>query len=339
MNAAGKKVKLKVTPAVARILAQNAPREMQLSAARGAVPLSAGELVLTLLFLIHGKDPILRAESVKTLKSLPANLLKPVSSDPQTHPQVLDLIARHRSEDLAVMEGLLLNPAVADSTMIALAGSCQGTVLSLIANNDERLLATPDIIHAILDNPHADKAVKFRFGWQEPKAEAKMPAAARSSAPGAVDDELDDEEIEEFEEENLSKYQQALEFGVSDKIKLALTGDKEWRSIFLKDPNKLVSAAVLKNPRITEGEVLMVAKNRTASEELIRLINLNREWVKNFEIRKALVMNPRTPLPKALRYMGTLGERDIKELAKSKNVSQVIVNNARRIMMAKGKKK
>ena len=45
----------------------------------------------------------------------------------------------------------------------------------------------------------------------------------------------------------VSKYQLALEMGVSEKIKMALTGDKEWRNIFLKDPNKLVSSAVMKN--------------------------------------------------------------------------------------------
>jgi hypothetical protein len=120
---------------------------------------------------------------------------------------------------------------------------------------------------------------------------------------------------------------------------MALTGDKEWRNIFLKDANKLVSSAVLKNPRITDGEVLAVAKNKSASEELIRLITLNREWVKSYEIKKALILHPRTPLPKALRYMEILTEKDIKSLAKSRGVSQVIVNNARRMLMAKQRKK
>ena len=70
----------------------------------------------------------------------------------------------------------------------------------------------------------------------------------------------------------------------------------------------------MKNPRITDGEVLTVAKNKSSSEELIRLITLNREWVKHYEIKKALVMHPRTPLPKALRYMGILSDKDLKNL-------------------------
>jgi len=329
------KVKLKVAPAVARIVAKDAPRDLQLSAARGAVPLQAGELLTTLLFLIHGKDANIRAEAQKSLRNLPVNILKPVTASEETHPQVLDLVARYRSADLGVMETLLFNPAVENNTLIDLAGRCGAEVLALIANNDERLIASPDIIDAILANPQADRALKFRFGWKEPEAEDPAPAQPLQDQEYAGEEG----EIEDLEEENLSKYQQALEFGVSDKIKLALTGDKEWRSIFLKDNNKLVCSAVLKNPRITDGEVLMIAKNRTANEELIRIINLNREWVKNYEIRKALVMNPRTPLPKALRYMASLSEKEIKELSKSKNVSQVIVNNARRMMMVKEKRK
>jgi len=125
---------------------------------------------------------------------------------------------------------------------------------------------------------------------------------------------------------------------VAEKIKMALTGDKEWRTILLRDSNKLVCGAVLKNPRITDGEVLAVARNRSAGDELIRLILLNNEWIKVPEIRKALVVHPRTPLPKALRFLNAFSEKELKQLAKSRNVSQVIANSARRMLMVKEKK-
>jgi len=341
MTETSQTVRLKVSPEVARIVNKSAPRDLQLSAARGAVPLQGKDLVTALLFLANSRDAEIRQEALGTLRSLPVGVLKPVAADHQAHPQLLDFLARQRSQELALMELLLVNPALPDQSLVHLAGRVQGTILSLIANNDERLIQAPDIINAILDNPNADRALKFRFGWKDPDATA-TPASAVSE-PARRDQlpegEMDDDAPVDESDEHLSKYQEALEFGVSDKIKYALTGDKEWRSIFLKDPNKLVHSSVLKNPRITEGEVLMVAKNRSASDELIRMINLNREWVKNYEIRKALVMHPKTPLPKALRYMNTLGERDIKELVRSRNVAQIIVNNARRMLMAKEKKK
>ena len=63
------------------------------------------------------------------------------------------------------------------------------------------------------------------------------------------------------------------------KIKMAMMGDKEWRLLLIKDTNKLVSTAVLKNPRLTDPEVLAIAKSIELSEEIIRLICMNKEWI------------------------------------------------------------
>lgn len=136
-------------------------------------------------------------------------------------------------------------------------------------------------------------------------------------------------------DEHESKYQQSLHMGVAEKIKVALTGDKEWRALLINDTNKLVSSAVLKNPRITEGEVLALARNRSTGDELIRLIMLNREWMKSYAIKQALVCHPRTPVGQALRFMSILSEKDLKSLAKSREVSPVLVNQARRMLLGK----
>ncbi|MEA3544280.1 MAG: hypothetical protein U9R69_03560, partial [Thermodesulfobacteriota bacterium] len=80
---------------------------------------------------------------------------------------------------------------------------------------------------------------------------------------------------------------------------------------------------------------LTVAKNRSSSDELIRIILLNRDWIKLYEMKKLLVIHPRTPLQMAMRFMTFLSEKDIRVLAKSRNVTQAIVNNARRILMTR----
>jgi cytochrome c oxidase cbb3-type subunit 3 len=46
-------------------------------------------------------------------------------------------------------------------------------------------------------------------------------------------------------------------------VKAALTGDKEWRKLLIRESNKLVCAAVLKNPRVSDGEVLAVVNNKS----------------------------------------------------------------------------
>lgn len=307
-------------------------------AARGALPLSGKDLVTALFFLRHGADPEIKTQALATLKGLPATVLAPVMQDTSLHPRLLDFVAKLRLGDVAVMEPLLTNPAVSAATLAYVGGRAAGAVLSLVAHNDRRLKESPEIVAAILANPRAERALKFRLGWTDAPAPATLPGEEAAEAAGESGPEAETEAAAAaVEEEGFSKYQLALEMGVSEKIKMALTGDKEWRSIFLKDPNKLVSSAVLKNPRITDGEALAVAKNKSSSEELIRLITLNREWVKNYEMQKALVLHPKTPLPKALRYMNVLTEKDLKGLAKSRGVAQVIVNNARRMLVVKQK--
>jgi hypothetical protein len=339
MNDTVRTVRLRVSPEVARIVGKGSPREAQLTAARGDLPLPARDLVTALFFLRHGGDPEIRDLSLKTLQELDADILAAVVEDPACHPQLLDFVARLRLEDRTVIESLLGNPAVSSATLSHIAENGGGAILTLFTGRNELLRKSPEIVSAIFSNPRADRPLKMCLGWKE------EPEAGVGKTREEQEEDVEDgagspatKDVEE-DEENLSKYQMALEMEVSKKIKMALTGDKEWRNIFLKDSNKLVSSAVLKNPRITDGEVLAVAKNKSASEELIRLITLNREWVKSYEIKKALILHPRTPLPKALRYMEILTEKDIKNLAKSRGVSQVIVNNARRMLMAKQRKK
>jgi hypothetical protein len=341
MTSQTKTVRMRVSPEVARIVAPDAPREAKLDAARGALPLSGKDLVSTLFFLFYGADREIRAKALETFRRLPPDTLLPVLENMESHPRFLDFVARCRIAEPTIIRSLLDHPALTDATLLHLAQQAGEAVLSLLAAS-ERCGSAPEVVAALLANPCASEEIRDRFSATAAAGAAGTDAdtGAEADAEGAAGEDGEvEEDAGEEEELNLSKYQMALEMGVSDKIKMALTGDKEWRTIFLKDPNKLVSSAALKNPRITDGEVLAVAKNKSSNDELIRLINLNREWVKHYEVKKALVMHPRTPLPKALRYMDILTEKDLKNLAKSRSVSQVIVNNARRMLLARQRKK
>ena len=108
--------------------------------------------------------------------------------------------------------------------------------------------------------------------------------------------------------------------------------------ILIRDPNRLIQRFVLKNPRITEDEVLMVARNRNLDVEVLRTIGEHRQWSRNYQIKLALVTNPKTPLATAIHFVGTLMERDLHFLAKSKNVSQTVAGQARRLLMQRERK-
>lgn len=117
---------------------------------------------------------------------------------------------------------------------------------------------------------------------------------------------------------------------VAMRVKLALTGNKDARQVLSHDAVKLVQACVLKNPRFTLEEALAMAKNRSLAGELLRIIADQRDWVRNYSIRLALVQNPKTPLQVALGLLNGIQDRDMRILAKSRNVASVLQSQAKR---------
>ncbi len=153
----------------------------------------------------------------------------------------------------------------------------------------------------------------------------------RDEAGGAKDE--DEEEVEE------SLYQKVQKMKVVEKMRLAMRGDKEARGLLMREPSKLVQYAIINNPRITDGEVAVLAHSKQVDEEVLRKIAANREWMKLYPIRMALTTNPKTPLPIAMKLVSTLMFQDLRMIAKSKAVSASIAQAARKLVTAKQESK
>jgi len=148
---------------------------------------------------------------------------------------------------------------------------------------------------------------------------------------------LDEREAEKAAPEATSLYAEILSMHINKKIKLALRGNKDARTILIRDTNKMIRRFVMYNPRISDGEVISVCRNRSADEELLRIVNDKREWIRNYQVKLALVQNPRTPLPIVMKHVPALDERDIRFLARSKNVSATVSAQCRRILFTRQK--
>lgn len=126
---------------------------------------------------------------------------------------------------------------------------------------------------------------------------------------------------------------QKMSFG--DKRLLALRGGKEVRSILMKDPNREIVLAVLDNPKITETEIEVITKSRSAPEEVIRKIIRKREWMKNYTIVLSIVSNPKTPAGNAVPLLSELKTKDLTILSKSKNISEAVRIASRRLLQSR----
>lgn len=136
------------------------------------------------------------------------------------------------------------------------------------------------------------------------------------TAPGAGQVSADEDEDQQ------SVTQKLAQLGVAERMKAAMKGSKSERAILIRDPNKLVSSAVLSSPKISDSEVESFAKLANVSEEILRTIGMNRGWIKNYGVVSALSKNPKTPLAVSLKFVQRLNDRDLKAISLDRNLQE-----------------
>ncbi len=118
-----------------------------------------------------------------------------------------------------------------------------------------------------------------------------------------------------------------------ERLKLAMKGSREARVILLRDSSVMIRRFVLMNPRISDDEVLSVVRNRQVDGELLKIIWRRDEWLANYQIKLALVKNPKTPVQISMKYISSLLMRDLRQMAKSKNIPTAVNGMAKRIVV------
>lgn len=153
-----------------------------------------------------------------------------------------------------------------------------------------------------------------------PESPAASPAGT-ASTPASAGPAAHHKPPEPKRENTLQKINR---LDVKGRIQLALKGNKEERSILIRDGTKVVALAVLEAPKLSDGEVEKFAGQKNVLEAVLRQIPLKRRFMKNYIVVRNLVGNPRTPLDLGLGLMKNLLTQDLKNLSNNKEVSETI---------------
>ena len=342
-----------------------APLPLRMMGAKGLVPAVAPADLVALLFLLASDpDENVRITAARTAETLPEKILGVALRSDEVHGDALDWLADRCAGKDAALELLLLNAAAHDATIARLAAAVSQPLADIVRQNELRLLRHDAIIRKLCLNPNAlastvDAACEFcvrngltlldvpqlvaahvRVHGVDPTARPEEETAEKLMADFAQELATDAPpplraETPEEAQRKQTMTQRILKMSVSEKIKLATLGNKEARTLLLRDANKLVCMAAATSPRITDGEILTLANSRTVNSDVLRHIYSNREYLKVYAIKTAIVKNPKVPLPTALKFLYTLQEKDIKELARDRNVPQTIQAQAKAWMMKK----
>ena len=167
----------------------------------------------------------------------------------------------------------------------------------------------------------------------------------RGIAPSAIPAPDSDEPLLDTDEAGLAvgatddetqlTFQQRLgNMTVPEKVKCATKGTREMRAILIRDPNRMVAAAVLSCPKVNEGEVEAFAKMGNVSEEILRTIAMSRAWTKSYGVLLALVKNSKTPVALTMNMLQRLNDSDVKRISTDRNVPEALRVAARRKVVA-----
>ena len=146
--------------------------------------------------------------------------------------------------------------------------------------------------------------------------------AAPDSEQPLVEAEHDDAFAADEDEDKDTVSQKIAAMSMPEKLKAATKGTKEMRAILVRDPNKLICAAVMSSPKLTEQEVEGIARMASVSDDVLRIIGANRAWMKNYKIASGLTRNPKTPLALSLNILHRINDRDLATLAVDRNVPE-----------------
>jgi hypothetical protein len=331
----------------------------KLAVINGLLPLTASEFLKALIFFCGDEEDAVSKAAVDKLRFTQSNEIKKMISPeiPENSVRTLTKLAGERRDSSIIISLLLTGKLQRNWILEFLATNDRTFWTTLVTHKDfveftlpqkedfkQLLSAISDVLLSLYEEQLSYFADKIAETESEKQAE---------KTAGAEEEEEEEEEVVELEDtifdfpdfltsetafEGLSAddmldqrktIAEALrDMNVGQKIKVAMLGNLEVRKILIKDPRKQIVMAVLGNARITDKEVASIAADPSSSLDAISYIASNKSLSKSYAVKLALVNNPKTPLKTALMLLETIRMNDLKNIAKSRNVSNVIKQRA-----------
>jgi hypothetical protein len=345
-------------------------RDVVLTVARGFLPLPQDDLIAVLSYLIATDDAEIQDLARASLSDIPSRSVHSFAGNEDADPQHLELLLR-ATRDSTVLELLIRNRAVSDQAIARLAEHAEPAVQEIIVINQSRILRAPGILDALLSNPNLSPDARRRvletreeFFDKRARAEKLMQEIAALGSDtdetpiadvplDAIADLLEKADLEDGAgpinagdtpdaaatgDRQQAIWSRVIHMTVAEKVQLAFRGDRTIRLLLVRDRNRLVCSATMRNPRMTETEVESIAGMRNVEEEVLRLIGNRRDWSSKYNIAMALCKNPKAPIGVVLPLINRLTLRDLKGLKDDKGVPEVVRATARKFYQAKTQK-
>ena len=280
---------------------------------------------------------------------LDPNKLAQAVEENRLEPSLISLAVRAFPDNDRLTEAALRHPRTPTPAMLLMAERVGGPPINALLQDELRLILSPDLARALARNRNLDELQWNRLERllqrmeedEELKIRSEMrPESLSGEERGILLEEPDEDEqskdVDDALKHRESIYTKLMRMTVAEKALLAINGNREVRMMLARDPNQLVSRAVLRSPRLNETEVAAIAQMRDVDEEVLRNISMSRRWLRQYQILKNLVLNPRTPAAIAMNLIDRLNNMDIKLASRDHNIPHTIKQAAKNIARKRG---
>lgn len=309
-------------------------------AARGLLPLPPEELIPLQVRLAGHPDAEVAREADESLQATEPKVVANFLAQ-EAPPWVLKYFARQVRHPI-VLEAMLRRRTVPREVLVELAAEVKEDLQEVLLLRQDAIVEQPEILDALERNPslssYAGRRIReYREHLLPRKKEPEVEVEAEEAAGEPSEEEVQIA-IEAARERTASGERDAEQTGLSEtqirslpipvRLKLSRGASRSLRSILVRDPNPQVAVSVLKNNPISEQEIEILCHNRSICEDVLEEIARHREWVRKPQVVNAMVQNPRTPSPIALRFIPRLSVRELRDLSRNRNVPEVIRSRA-----------
>jgi hypothetical protein len=317
-----------------------ANRQLQVLAASGLLPLPVEELIPLQVELARGRDPELaqRAAGPFLERQAGEEVLSFFAAF-SSHPGLIELIMRRRN--------------VPRQVLVDLARRVPPDLQEILILRQDAILEEPAILSALESNPQLSSYTQRRITeYREHLLPRERTPGGAALPPPPPIQEMDDADLattvnavkrmvpveredEELDQQSGLSESQVRMLPIPARLKLSRGASRVLRSILLRDSNTQVALSTLLNNNLTEQEVEHTASSRSVAEELLDAVARKRDWISRYNVAKALVKNPRTPLPVALKLVNRMAVRDLRDLGRDKNIPDAVRSMSLRLYRIK----
>ena len=279
-----------------------------------------------LTVLAEDSDEIVRERAENALLSQPPDAFVVAFLGDAPVPHLFRYCAKHLMDKPEVAAAMIFNWRCPAQIMTAAAKHLQTSNVQDLMENLDRLSSSPALVAALMHSA----SLTAEQQQQLKELSRTTTESAEAFAEAAADAEPDPEK-------RTTLLQRLSQMRVSERVQMALKGNREERMALIRDSCKVVQRAVLQSARLTDREVEGFAAMASLTDDILRLIGTKRKFRKNYTVVKNLMFNPKTPVDLTLHMLSSINPADLKNLATNKNVPETLRTSAARLMQQRNK--